>query len=107
LADVTALALRSVAQRPELGGTYHLAAAGETTWNGYARHVIGHALAAGQALKTTPEAVAPVPTSAFPTPARRPANSRLDTTKLQQAFGLTLPDWRVGVDRMLAEVLTR
>lgn len=107
LADVTAHALRSVALQPGLGGTYHLAAAGETTWNGYARHVIAQALARGQTLKATPDAVAPVPTSAFPTPARRPANSRLDTRKLQQAFGLTLPDWRVGVDRMLAEVLSR
>ncbi|MEY2892512.1 MAG: dTDP-4-dehydrorhamnose reductase [Pseudomonadota bacterium] len=107
LADVTAHALRSVSRQPDLSGTYHLAAAGETTWNGYARHVIAQALEAGQALKAAPAAVAPVPTSAFPTPAKRPANSRLDTCKLQQAFGLTLPDWRVGVDRMLAEVLSR
>ena len=49
--------------------------------------------------------IAPVPTSAFPTPAQRPLNSRLDTQKLQQAFGLSLPHWQRGVDRLLAEIL--
>lgn len=107
LADITAHALRKLQRRPELGGTYHAAAAGETSWCGYARHVIGLARDAGQALKTTPETVRPVPTSAFATPARRPANSRLDTSRLRAAFGLTLPAWQAGVNRMLAEVLAR
>ncbi len=107
LADITAHALRSLQSRPELGGTYHAAASGETSWCGYARHVIGFARDAGRPLKASPETVRPVPTSAFPTPARRPANSRLDTSKLRAAFGLTLPAWQVGVDRMLAEVLDR
>ncbi len=107
LADITAHALCSLQSNPELGGTYHAAAAGETSWCGYARHVIGFARDAGQPLKATPETVRPVPTNAFPTPARRPANSRLDTSKLRAAFGLTLPAWQVGVDRMLAEVLDR
>ena len=107
LADITAHALRSLQSNPDLGGTYHAAAAGETSWCGYARHVIGFARDAGQPLKATPQTVRPVPTSAFPTPARRPANSRLDTSKLRAAFGLTLPAWQVGVDRMLAEVLVR
>jgi dTDP-4-dehydrorhamnose reductase len=49
--------------------------------------------------------ILPVPTSAFPTPARRPHNSRLNTAKLQRTFGLTLPHWQVGVNRMLAEIL--
>ena len=107
LADITAHALRSLQSNPDLGGTYHAAAAGETSWCGYARHVIGLAHDAGQPLKASPETVRAVPTSAFPTPARRPANSRLDTSKLRAAFGLTLPAWQVGVDRMLAEVLVR
>ncbi|KQV95914.1 dTDP-4-dehydrorhamnose reductase [Rhizobacter sp. Root1221] len=106
LADVAAHAVRVARQRPEVSGTYHAVAAGETTWHGYASHVIEHARAAGQAIKVPQGAIDPVPTSAFPTPARRPANSRLDTTRLRQTFGLTLPPWQQGVDRMLAEVLS-
>jgi len=103
LADVSAHALRGVLARPELGGTYHVVADGETSWHGYARHVIEFARAAGQALRV--QDIAAVPTTAFPTAARRPHNSRLDTRKLQAAFGLNLPDWRNGVERMLREVL--
>jgi dTDP-4-dehydrorhamnose reductase len=105
LADITAHALRAVQQQPALGGTYHAVAAGETNWHHYARHVIEFARAAGQPIKVAPEAIEPVPTSAFPTPAKRPGNSRMNTAKLQQAFGFTLPHWQVGVERMLAEVL--
>ncbi|MBL8301669.1 MAG: sugar nucleotide-binding protein, partial [Ideonella sp.] len=93
-------------QRPEVGGTYHAVASGHTSWHGYASHVIAFARQAGQALRVDPAAIEPVPTSAFPTPARRPTNSRMDTTRLRETFGVTLPDWRVGVDRMLNEVLT-
>jgi len=105
LADVTAHAARMTLANPELAGTYHLAAGGETTWHGYARHVIEFARARGVAIKVAPDAIRPVPTSAFPTPARRPANSRLDTRKLQGAFGLVLPRWQSGVERMLNEIL--
>ncbi len=105
LADVTAHAARMTLVSPELAGTYHLAAGGETTWHGYARHVIEFARARGVAIKVAPDAIRPVPTSAFPTPAKRPANSRLDTRKLQQAFGLVLPAWQSGVERMLNEIL--
>ena len=58
----------------------------------------------GQAVRVTPENIEAIPTSAYPTPARRPLNSRLDTQKLQSAFGLHLPDWKDGVQRMLAEI---
>jgi dTDP-4-dehydrorhamnose reductase len=105
LADVTAQAARMTLANPELAGTYHLAAGGETTWHGYARHVIEFARAKGQPIKVGPDAIRPVPTSAFPTPAKRPANSRLDTRKLQTAFGLVLPAWQSGVERMLTEIL--
>ena len=105
LADVTAHAARMTLASPELAGTYHVAAGGETTWHGYARHVIEFARARGVPIKVAPDAIRPVPTSAFPTPARRPANSRLDTRKLQQAFGLVLPPWQSGVERMLTEIL--
>jgi len=105
LADVTAHAIRSVQQRPDLAGLYHLVAGGETSWHGYARHVIEQARAAGQAIRVNPEAIQAVPSSAYPVPAPRPHNSRLDTHKLQAAFDLVLPDWQTGVDRMLLEIL--
>lgn len=106
LADVTAHALRMALQRSELAGTYHAVASGETSWHGYARHVIEFARAAGRPIKVAPCEIAPVPTTAFPTPARRPSNSRMGTSKLQRAFGLQLPPWQSGVERMLNEVLT-
>jgi dTDP-4-dehydrorhamnose reductase len=105
LADVTAHALRAARQRPELGGTYHAVAAGETSWHGYARFVIEWARQRGQALKVAPEAITAVPASAYPTAAKRPLNSRLSTAKLRTAFTLTLPAWEAGVERMLNEVL--
>ena len=105
LADLTAHAMRSVALQPQHGGTYHAVASGHTSWHGYATHVIEHARSRGVPIRVAREAIAAVPTSAFPTPARRPANSRLDTQKLRNTFGLHLPDWQSGIDRMLAEVL--
>ena len=105
LADVTAHAIRQVQQRPQDAGLYHLAASGQTTWHGYASHVIAQAGRVQPALKITAREIAPVPTTAFPTPARRPHNSRLDTGRLQATFGLMLPPWQQGVDRMLAEIL--
>lgn len=104
LADLTAHMLRSVHVQPSLGGLYHAVASGETSWYGYARHVIEFARSAGQAVRVTPQGIMPVPTSAYSTVARRPLNSRLDTRKLQRSFGLVLPDWRIGVERMLREV---
>ena len=105
IADVTAQAIRQALREPAAQGTYHLSAAGETHWNGYARFVIDTARQLKPGLAITAQEVAPVPTSAFPTPARRPLNSRLDTTRLRDTFGLTLPDWRIGVRRMLTEIL--
>ena len=107
LADVTAHAIRAARQRPELSGLYHLVAAGETSWHDYARFVLEFARRAGIALKVGPEAIEAVPTSAFPTPASRPHNSRLDTHKLQQTFGMITPHWQTGVTRMLTEILEK
>jgi dTDP-4-dehydrorhamnose reductase len=106
LADITAHALRTALHRPEVSGTYHAVAAGETTWHGYAQHVIESARAAGQPIQVAAGAVEPVPTSAFPTPAQRPSNSRMDTRKLRDTFGLIPPPWAQGVERMLLETLT-
>ena len=104
LADLTAHALRAAMAHPEHAGTYHAVAAGETSWHGYARHVIEFARATGQPIKVAPDAVVAVPTSAFPTPAKRPGNSRMNTEKLRNTFDFVLPSWQAGVERMLTEV---
>lgn len=105
LADVTAHAARALRQNLQLAGLYHCVAAGETSWHGYASHVIERARAAGHDIRVAREAILPIPTTDYPTPATRPLNSRLDTRRLRDTFGLTLPDWQQGVDRMLAEIL--
>ncbi len=105
IADATAHAIRAALQQPQLSGLYHLVAGGETSWHGYANHVIARARELQPELAWKVGEIAPVPTSAFPTPAKRPLNSRLNTQKLQQVFGLSLPHWQQGVDRMLLEIL--
>ncbi len=107
IADVTAHAMRRVlnTQNISFSGVYHLVASGETSWHGYASHVIAQAKAIKPELGWTVADIAPVSTGAFSTAAVRPLNSRLCTAKLQQAFGLVLPPWQQGVDRMLAEIL--
>ena len=105
IADVSAHAIAQTRQQPGKAGIYHLAPAGETTWFQYVKHVIAQAQQAQSAIKIKATEILPIPTSAYPTPARRPHNSRLDTRKLQAAFGLSLPPWQRGVDRMLVEIL--
>jgi dTDP-4-dehydrorhamnose reductase len=105
LADVTAHALRAMLADPGKAGIYHVAAGGTATWHEYARFVLAQAESAGVALKARADQVVPVPTSAFPTPARRPHNSRLDTSRFRTVFGLSLPPWERGVARMLEEIL--
>ncbi|MBQ0131548.1 MAG: dTDP-4-dehydrorhamnose reductase [Comamonas sp.] len=105
LGDVTAHAIRHVEQHPEHLGLYHCVASGETAWHAYAQFVIETARQLQPAMALKVQAIEPVPTSAFPTPARRPHNSRLNTDKLQANFGLQLPHWQQGVTRMLQEIL--
>jgi dTDP-4-dehydrorhamnose reductase len=107
LADVTAHAIRTARHRKEVAGLYHLAAAGETSWFGYARFVLDFAHESGLKLNIEPEKVMPVPSSAFPATAQRPKNSRLDVTKLQTTFDLRMPPWQTGIVRMLSEVLEK
>ncbi|MDC7948660.1 MULTISPECIES: dTDP-4-dehydrorhamnose reductase [Enterobacter cloacae complex] len=103
LADCTATAIRETLRDPALAGTYHLVASGETSWCDYARYVFEVARAQGAELAV--QEVKGIPTTAYPTPAKRPLNSRLSNEKFQQAFGVTLPDWRQGVARVVTEVL--
>jgi len=108
IADVTAATVRTIgAGTAPDAGIYHLTAGGETSWYGLARFVIEAALARGAVLRVTPDKIAAIATSEYPTPAARPANSRLDTSKLRSALNLSLPDWRDGaqhtVDALLAQ----
>lgn len=80
-------------------GLYHLAAGGETSWHGYAQHAIKRALAGGLKSTLNPETIQALTTADYPTPARRPANSRLNCDKLQRTLGLALPDWTLAVNQ--------
>ena len=104
IADVTAHAIRQCLRQPHDAGLYHLAASGETSWHGYANQVLALARLIDSAIKIKATEVVAVPSSVFATAARRPLNSRLDTTKLQHRFGLVLPKWEQGVGRMMGEV---
>ncbi len=105
LADITAHAITRLAANPQLSGLYHLTAAGETSWYGYAQHVFEQARLNGVALKLDNAQFKPIPTSAYPTAAQRPLNSRLNCSKLKSQFDIYIPTWQQGVNRMLAEIL--
>jgi dTDP-4-dehydrorhamnose reductase len=118
IASVTAATLQKVtakedakqdanhdANLKEIAGIYHLVAAGETHWHAYASHVISQAKVLRPDMPWAVREIAAVPSSAFVTAAQRPPNSRLNTHKLQAAFGISLPDWQQGVDSLLAEIL--
>ncbi|WP_373963554.1 dTDP-4-dehydrorhamnose reductase [Kosakonia sacchari] len=104
LADCTAHAIRTALIQPQVAGLYHLVAGGETCWHDYAALVFAEARAAGVELALNK--LYPVTTESFPTPAKRPHNSRLNTDKFQHTFDLVLPDWELGVKRMLAELFS-
>jgi len=107
LADATAHIVSRLALGKGEEGTYHCVAAGETSWFDYARFVIEWARANGLPVKAASDAIKPILTSAYPTPALRPLNSRLSTEKLQRVFGLSAPHWRIGVERVLREIAGR
>jgi len=108
LADVTAQLVRQCQREGDATfpfGLYHLVADGETTWYDYARFVVSEARAAGKSLKLSPHAIRAIPSSDYPTAAKRPANSRLDSTKLRTTFDLALPNWKSGVQHVLRQIL--
>lgn len=105
LADATSILLGHLQRQPARAGLYHLTAAGQTSWHGYACHVIERARQLKPDLPLQVKKIRPVPSGAFQTAARRPLNSRLDTGHLVSTFGLRLPPWQQGVDRMLSEIL--
>lgn len=96
----TAMAYRS--DPAKFNDTYHLAGSGETSWAGMAQHALDVSRANGGPYAT----VLPISTADWPTKAARPANSRLDCTKLQQAFGHSVPDWRLAVEKVVRRLLS-
>ena len=107
IADVTAHVIAQVHKRPSNAGLYHLAASGETTWFDYVKYVVDLSIREKTAPEIIVKTINPVATSAFPTAALRPRNSRLNTAKLQHIFGLQLAPWQQGVARMLSESQTK
>lgn len=108
LADVTAQLIRQwwrEASNSFPYGLYHVVAGGETNWCDYARFVIAEAVASGKSLHVAPEAIEAITSADYPTPARRPANSRLDTQKFRDTFGLALPHWQQGLFHILQQIL--
>lgn len=91
-------------EAPFRGGLYHLAASDAVSWHGYACEIVRIAGQLGMPLKVKEEGVAAIASRDYPQAARRPANSRLDTTRLRDAFGLVLPDWRDGVAHVLDQL---
>lgn len=87
-------------------GVYHLAAAGETSWHGYATEVLRYAASRGVALKVDPAAIEAIPATAYPLPAPRPSNSRLNTRKLRETFDIHLPEWQQGIRYLLDQILS-
>ena len=108
LADVTAQLVRQRQRERDESfpcGCYHLVAGGETTWYDYARFVVSEAVSAGRSLKLTPDAIRAIPASKYPTAAKRPSNSRMDTSKLCRTFGFQLSSWQEGVRHTLQQIL--
>lgn len=105
LADITAHASRRAILDPSVNGTYHAVATGTTSWFDYARHVIDVARRRGAPIRVAQAAIEPIASAAYPQAARRPLNSRLDTTRLRTVFDLALPPWQAGVDRVVSELV--
>lgn len=109
IADVTALALYRIIISPaisdQVGGTYHLAASGKTSWHGFTRLILESAIKNGQGLRVSPKQVGEIRTVDYPTPAKRPENSHLDISKIQSVFEVILPSWQCQVEGTVIELM--
>lgn len=108
LADITAQLVGRIKHTGDKTfpyGLYHVVASGVTHWHEYAQFVLAEAIKAGKQIKVLPDMVKPIGTSDYPVPAKRPANSRLDTTLFRNTFDLRLPDWKQGVSHVLQQIL--
>ncbi|WP_137008590.1 dTDP-4-dehydrorhamnose reductase [Aquitalea aquatilis] len=106
IADVSAHIIKQwqASQDKKLLGTYHLASSGNTSWHGYSELLLALAERYGVALQLKPENLHDIPSSAYPTPAKRPSNSRLNCSKIEQNFGLTMPTWQSGVEQVFQQI---
>ncbi len=103
IADASLKALKNAINMPEFpSGIYHLCNAGETSWHGFAEAIFAGAKKHGAELKV--QRVLPIPACDYPTPAARPANSRLDCGKLRDILNVTLPNWQIGLEDALDEI---
>lgn len=110
IASVTATIARKITARSDndanLSGIYHLAAGGQTSWHGFARALIAQARSDGAAIRVADDQIAAIPTADYPTKARRPMNSRLDTGKLRNTFAISLPDWRDDIPSVVHDLVS-
>jgi dTDP-4-dehydrorhamnose reductase len=107
LSDVTYTILKSILENPQFNdyGTYHVTCEGETNWHQYAQFVVSKAIELGLISKIKPDAIQPIKTIDYPTPAKRPFNSRLNTNKLEKVFMLKLPHWQDEVTKTLEALI--
>lgn len=109
IADVTAQLVYQLRQQPAFAdqhsGIYNLVASGEASWYEFAKYVLGKASSLGFSLRIKPAEIAAISTAEFPRPAARPANSRMDTQKLQSLLDIDLPHWQFHVERMVTEFI--
>lgn len=104
IADVTAHALQALRHQPEISGLYHLTARGYTSWYEFAKLILQHAEHTTLPFKARASDLEPITSNNYPSPAKRPLNSRLNTDKLERTLGLQLPDWQSGASRTIREI---
>ncbi|WP_081625791.1 dTDP-4-dehydrorhamnose reductase [Pseudomonas mandelii] len=107
VADITALCLYRIlnsTNSENLSGTYHVVASGYASWYEYARYLVSEAVSLGVHLNCTEHDIRAVSGSEYPTKAIRPKNSRLDNSKIQNAFNINIPDWKIYINRTLSDI---
>ncbi|EOY9126693.1 dTDP-4-dehydrorhamnose reductase [Proteus mirabilis] len=102
IADCTVIALVKTLQQKEKCGIYHLVASGETNWYEYAKLITEEAKKSD--IKLSLNEINPIPATEYPLPAKRPYNSRMNNSKFKQAFNIELPEWKIGVIRLIKEI---
>ena len=102
IADITSVCLmQALRNNTDLSGIYHLAPSGNTSWYGFAQYLLEKGQSIVDGLSSHSVNLNPIPTSQYPTPAKRPKNSLLNTNKISQEFGIFMPMWQTHVDRFL------
>lgn len=102
IATATAQIVAQCQRDRDIKGLYHLSAAGETSWHGFASEIVDRYRSLYPDRHLAVDRILPIGTSEYPTPAQRPANSLLDNSKLSRDFGIQLPDWKLSLGQLLA-----